>query len=114
MNPGDATIIVQRPRKRVVNGSVITDWANPVEHDVPGCEIQGGDTREDHVRAAGRIAAFTVWTPLEADVNAGDRIRFVYAGRTYSGFQVDGDPVPLEDPIAGLGHLQLSIMKREG
>lgn len=112
MNPGDVTLIVQRPRKRVVNGSVTLDWTNPVEHSVPGWEVQGGDTREEHVRASGRVASFTCWGPIGADVNADDRVRFRYAGRDYAGYQVDGDPVPLDDPI--LGHVVVSLVKREG
>lgn len=112
IDPGTDVVIVQRPGRRIVNGSVVSDWENPVEHEVAGCEVQGGDTREDHVRASGRIAAFTVFAPLAADIHADDRIRFTYAGREFSGLEVDGDPVPLADPI--LGHLTVSLVKREG
>ena len=110
--PGVDVVTVQRPGRRIVNGSVVSDWANPVEHDVPGCEIQGGDTREDHVRASGRVAQFTVFAPLDADIHADDRVKFTYAGRTFAGLEVDGDPVPLADPI--LGHVVVSLVKREG
>lgn len=110
--PGNDVVTVLRPGRRIVNGSVVSDWDSPVENEVPGCEIQGGDSREDHVRAAGRVASFTVFAPLEADIHAHDRVKFTYAGRSFEDLEVDGDPVPLADPV--LGHLLVSLVKREG
>jgi hypothetical protein len=106
------TITVQRARKVVRNGSVYEDWTNPVEHTIPDCEIQGGDSREDHDRADGVEIAFRVWAPIEADLKSQDRVRFTYAGRNYTGYQVEGEPRVIADPL--LGHIRADLVKREG
>lgn len=106
------TLTVARPREVVQLGSVYQDWSAPVVHEVTGCHIQGGDAREDHVRADGQLAEFTVWAPIGADVTADDRVAFVYGGRPYDGYEVDGHPVPLEH--ADQSHQLVSLTKREG
>lgn len=106
------SLTVLRPATRVELGSVYEDWsAPPVPHVVDGCHIQGGDTREDHVRADAQIAQFTVWAPIGADVTGHDRVAFTYAGRAYTDYEVDGDPVPLEH--GDQSHLLLHLSKRE-
>ena len=108
------TITVQRPRKYVENGSVYETWADPLEHDEPGCSITPGPSDEDHDRADGVTIAYTVQAPLEADVHEHDRVRFTYGGRTHEGLQVHGRPRPFADPLGLVGHLIVELTEREG
>ena len=109
---GIYALTVQRARKVVRNGSVYEDWTNPVEHSISGVEIQGGSSEEDHDRADGVETEFRVWAPLNADLKSQDRVRFTYAGRNFTGYQVDGEPRVMEDPV--LGHIRANLIKREG
>lgn len=111
---GTDTLTVERAATVADLGSTYQDWDDPDTHDVDGCVIQGGDTTEEHDREDAQIAAFTVWAPIDADITGEDRVRFVYAGRTYSDYQVLGEPKPLVDPTGALSHLTVRLQKREG
>lgn len=107
-------LTVIRPTVRKEYGSDVDDWTTPVAHDITGCAIQGGDSREDHYKATGVTADFTIWAPVDADINANDRVRFTYGGRNYDNYEVDGTPKPMIDPFNILSHLEIAVTKREG
>lgn len=109
----DAVTVI-RPTFKNVYGDQIADWTNPVEHTIGNCAIQGGDSREDHYKATGVTADFTIWAPIDADINASDRVRFTYGGREYTDYQVDGTPKPMVDPFNIMSHQEIAVTKRVG
>lgn len=93
-------------------GQVYRDWKNGYEVDLPGVNIQAGDTREEHDRADARIADFTLYTGTDIHVDAWDRIAFVYNGRRRV-CELVGDPVLLTDPFGALDHQVVALAERK-
>jgi hypothetical protein len=113
--PFDETpLTVLRARRVVRNGSLVLDWTNPVEHSTPPGSLEGGDSREDHDRAEGVEVEFSWNGPVEADIQAADRVRFEYAGRTFEDYHVIGQPRLMTDPFGLVGYQLVSLAKREG
>ena len=103
------TITRLRPGKKVLRGSEVFDWSDPDELDIPECSVQpAGTSLSQDGRVMGVQDGLTVYAPVDADVQAGDRIRF--NGNVYT---INGDP--LVWPAAGrLAHIQLNLLRWRG
>lgn len=108
-------LTVKRPGRKIRNGALVEDWSNPVEHTTGPGAIEGGDSTEDHYLAETTEIAFTWNGPVDADVKAGDRVSFVYAGRTFEDYEVVGLPRLMADDLGlGLDYQLVKLSKREG
>ena len=92
------------------------EYKNPedkTEFTIEGCAVEAGDVREEHERASEQVAAFSVWAPIEFDVQGSAEASFTYAGRVWKDYQVDGDPRLMPDPNGLEAHQLISLIKRE-
>lgn len=96
------------------SGDEYVDYDSPVAEVVAEpCAIEQGDSREEHERASEQVAAFTVWAPINLDIRASDEAEFMWCGRSWSGYQVDGRPMLRPDPTGYDSHQLVSLVKRE-
>lgn len=103
------TITRIRPGTKTERGSTILDWANPDELDIPECSVQPASTSlSEDGRVLGVTDGLTVYAPVDADVLAGDRIRF--AGNVYT---INGDPL-IWPGVARMQHMQLNLLRWRG
>ena len=98
-----------RPGTTTERGSTIYDWSNPDTLVIPECSVQPSSTSlSQDGRVLGVQDGLTVYAPIDADVEAGDRIE--YNGKVYT---INGDP--LIWPAAGkLEHIQLNLQRWRG
>ena len=103
------TITRIRPGTKTERGSVIPDWDNTDELEIPECSVQPtGTSLTQDGRVQGVQDGLTVYAPVGIDVRAGDRIRF--GSDVYT---LNGDP--LVWPGAGrLAHVQLNLQRWRG
>ena len=103
------TIIRMRPGTKTERGSTIYDWSNPDELTIPECSVQPTSTSlSQDGRVQGVQDGLVVYAPVDADVRAGDRIRFgdsVYA--------INGDPL-VWPGVGRLAHIQLNLQRWRG
>jgi len=103
------TITRIRPSETTVRGSVVYDWSNPDELDIPECSVQpSGTSLSQDGRVLGVTDGLTVYAPADADVQAGDRIRF--AGNVYT---INGAPL-IWPGVARMQHVQLNLQRWRG
>lgn len=103
------TITRIRPSTTVSRGSTIYDWSNPDELEIPECSVQPSSTTlSQDGRVQGVTDGLTVYAPEDADVQAGDRIR--YRGNVYT---INGDPL-LWPGVARMQHMQLNLTRWRG
>lgn len=98
-----------RPGKKKERGSYVFDWSDPDVKEIAGCSVQPSSTSlSQDGRVLGVSDGLTVYAPVDADVQAGDRISF--GGNVYT---LTGDP--LVWPGAGrLEHIQLNLTRWRG
>lgn len=109
------TVTVKRAGSIVDAGNVYPDPAGPQPVSTSsGWAVQAGDMREEHDRADGHIAEYTLWGPLDVDVREDDELEFTHAGETLTGYKVDGRPRRNPDPTGFDPHQQVAVVKREG
>lgn len=98
-----------RPGTKQERGSTILDWSNPNELVIPECSVQPTSTGlSQDGRVLGIQDGLVVYAPVDADVKAGDRIKF-----GDSVYTINGDP--LVWPGAGkLAHTQLNLQRWRG
>lgn len=103
------TITRIRPSTTVSRGSTVYDWSNPDELEIPECSVQPSSTTlSQDGRVQGVTDGLTVYAPEDADVQAGDRIR--YRGNVYT---INGDPL-LWPGVARMQHMQLNLTRWRG
>lgn len=103
------TITRIRPNTTVSRGSTIYDWDDPDELEIPECSVQPSSTTlSQDGRVQGVTDGLTVYAPEDADVQAGDRIR--YRGNVYT---INGDPL-LWPGVARMQHMQLNLTRWRG
>ena len=103
------TITRIRPGTRTERGSVILDWDNPSELEVGECLVQPQNTiLSQDGRVLGIQNTTTVCAPADADIKAGDRIR--YGDDVYT---IDGDPL-IWKGVGKLDHMQLNLQRWRG
>ena len=104
------TVVRLRPRVKTERGSDIPDWSNPQELTIEHCTVQPAATS---MSMDGRVLAIsedqTAYLPADADVQAGDSIR--YQGQTYT---IEGEPRRWPSPSGGLDHIQLTLRRWQG
>lgn len=90
-------------------GSIIPDWSQATEKDIGGCSMQPATTSlSQDGRVLGLLDEYTLYAPAEADIQAGDRIR--YNGQIY---QIDGD-VRIQPAALRLDHLEIRLRRHTG
>lgn len=102
-------IIRLRPKTTTARGSTIYDWSDPDSLEIAGCSVQpAGTSLTQDGRVQGIADGLTVYAPAEADIKAGDRIRF--GGNDYT---INGDPL-MWPGAARLAHIQLNLQRWRG
>ena len=104
------TITRIRPGTKTERGSTVFDWANATEKTISGCSVQPGSTSlNEDGRVLGISDGYTAYLPPNADVQAGDRIR--YNGETY---EIRGDIRPWMSATGACDHILLNLMRWDG
>ena len=104
------TVIRLRPKTKTVRGSEIQDWSNPIEAIITGCSMQpAGTALSQDGRIQGITDGYTCFLPPEADVKAGDRIR--YNDVVYT---ITGEPRVWHSPSERVSNMQLSLERWSG
>lgn len=100
------TITRLRPGTKTERGSTIPDWDNVSELDITGCSVQPTSTSlSQDGRVQGIINGLTVYAPADADIEAGDRVR--YSGNVYT---INGDVLDWPG-VARMGHKQINLVR---
>lgn len=103
------TITRIRPGSRTERGSAVLDWSNPDELEIPECSVQPASTGlSQDGRVMGIHDGLTIYAPVDADVRAGDRIRF-----GSSIYTINGDPI-IWPGVARMQHMQLNVERWRG
>ena len=104
------TVIRIRPGTKESRGSTIPDWDNATVTDILRCSMQpSGTSLSQDGRVLGITDTYTLFAPPDADIEAGDRIK--YRGKTY---QIDGD-VRIQPSATGrLDHLNITLKRYQG
>lgn len=99
-----------RPGTKTVRGSIIYDWNNATSLAISPVSAQpvGGNIDQDG-RVLGMSDTYNVYTNLDADVHAGDRI--VFEGNTYD---VDREPGIWNSPTGRVSSKQFSMTLHKG
>ena len=111
MLPSFATETVTRirPATATDRGSTYRDWSNATTKTIDGCHVQPDSTSSDFTDRAQSQLTYTLWAPVTADVEKGDRI--VAQGRT---FDVVGVPFCWYSPTHGVDHMTCRMTEWEG
>ena len=103
-------IIRIRPGTKTSRGSTVPDWDNTDRLEVNGCSVQPASTGlSQDGRVLGISEGFTVYLPVDADVQAGDRIE--YDGNVYT---ITGEPKVWRSATGRVSHMQLNIERWRG
>lgn len=104
------TVSRVRPSTKTVRGSVIPDWENATTKDITNCSMQPAETSlSQDGRVLGISDGFTLYAPMDADIQAGDHI--TYAGNTYT---ITGDVRKWSSPTGAMAHLVVNLMRWSG
>lgn len=104
------TITVIRPSEREVRGTILPDWEHATEHSVEKCSFQpAGSSLSLDGRVLGLTDGATCYCPYDADIEAGDRIRF--EGKVYT---INGVPRRWRSPTGLRNHVMLSLEEWSG
>ena len=104
------TITRLRPGKKELRGSTVYDWNTATSLDISPVSAQpaGGSIDQDG-RVLGMTDTYNVYTNLDADVHAGDRI--IFEGQTYD---VDKEPGIWHSPTGRVSSKQFSMTLHKG
>ena len=103
------TITRIRPTTKTERGSTVPDWDNANELEIQECSVQPASTSlSQDGRVMGVQDGLTIYAPVDADVQAGDRIR--YNGSVYT---INGDPL-VWPGVARMQHIQLNVQRWRG
>ena len=98
-----------RPSTKESRGSMILDWSNVSNLTIEGCSMQPASTTlSEDGRVLGISDLYTLFTPPDADIDAGDRIEF--EGKT---FTVVGD-VRVQPAASRIQHKEISLRRYHG
>lgn len=98
-----------RPGEKTERGSVVPDWDNAQELEISECLVHPGVTAlSQDGRVLGIQDGLTVCAPVDADIKAGDRIR--YGEDVYT---INGDPLIWRN-VGRLEHMQLNLQRWRG
>ena len=103
------TVVRIRPGTTTQRGSTIFDWNNATEKEITGCSMQPASTSlSEDGRVLGIRDEYSLFAPADADIKAGDRIR--YGGNVYT---IDGEPKKWVGAV-NLSHIQLTLRRWSG
>lgn len=104
------TITRIRAGIKTLRGSDVPDWNVRDELDIQNCHVQPASTSlSQDGRILGTSSGLTVYVPPNADIRAGDRIRF--NGNVYT---INGEPQVWPSATGGLDHLILNLERWQG
>ena len=104
------TITRIRPGTKMVRGSGIRDWDNADELDISGCSMQpAGNSLSQDGRVLGVFDGYTCYCPINADIQAGDRIRF-----NNQVFEINGEPNLWTSATGNLNNMLLNLVRWSG
>ena len=99
-----------RPGPTTSRGSTIFDWTHVNEIEIAGCSMQPASTSlSEDGRVLGISDLYTLFAPPDADIEAGDRIRF--DGKVY---EVYGDVRVQPSATGWLDHIQIILRRYHG
>lgn len=99
-----------RPSTKVSRGSNVPDWNNADELLIKECSVvPAGTSLNMGERVEGISDGLTAYLPVNADVVAGDRIKF--EGEIYT---IMGEPRRWISATGNLDHIILNLMRWEG
>lgn len=103
------TVTRIRAGEKTERGSVIRDWDNASELEIGECLWQPQSTMlTQDGRVLGIQDTASLCCPENADIKAGDRIR--YDGEVYT---IDGDPLVWKG-VGKLNHMQMNLQRWRG
>ena len=103
------TITRIRPGQKESRGSIIPDWTTATEKEIGGCSMQPASTSlSQDGRVLGLLDEYTLFLPADADIQAGDRVRF--NGQVY---EIDGE-VRIQPAALRLDHIELRLRSHKG
>ncbi|HLS46089.1 MAG TPA: hypothetical protein VK045_11700 [Ornithinicoccus sp.] len=91
-------------------GTLVPDWDDTTDHEVPGCEVQPGASEEAVLARQGVTIRWTVFAPAGTPVTA-------HWGAWIDGklYQVDGEPLRWSGSISGrLNHVIVYLVDHRG
>ena len=99
-----------RPGTKASRGSDIPDWEKADELIIGSCSMQPASTTLDtNGRVLGVSDGYTLYAPLNADIKAGDRIK--YNNELYT---INGEPRAWKSPFGAVEHLIVNLMRYYG
>lgn len=104
------SILRKRPGRKESRGSTILDWNHTIDVTITPVSVQpaGGYIDQDG-RVLGMSDTYNIYTNLDADIHAGDRI--IFEGNTYD---VDNEPGIWNSPTGRVSSKQFSITLHKG
>ena len=104
------TITRVRAATKTVRGASVPDWDKATELSISGCSVQPASTSlSQDGRILGISEGLTAYVPVNADVVAGDRIK--YSGKIYT---INGEPKIWTSPTGTLSNMQLQLERWSG
>lgn len=104
------TITRIRPGIRTARGQDIPNWDNANELVIDNCSVQpNATTLSQDGRVLGISQGLTVYAPADADILAGDRIK--YQNNDYT---IDGELQRWPSPTGRLEHIRFNIVRWQG
>lgn len=107
---GTQTVTFVEPALVDDRGTLVPDWDDTTDHEVPGCDVQPGASQEAILARQGVTIRWTVFAPHGTPVTAhwGARID----GRLY---QVEGEPPRWSGSISGyMNHVIVYLVDWQG
>lgn len=104
------TVFRLRPSTKTERGSAVPDWNNPNIIAISDCSMQpSSSSLSEDGRVLGISDSYTCYMPINADVKAGDRIRFNSLDYT-----INGDPRNWVSPSGRVSHITLQLERWYG
>lgn len=88
------------------HGSLVDDWDNPEEVELPGWSLQPGASQEDLLNREATQVAWTAYGPYDSDVVASDRIRLPSGD-----YAVIGEPERWKSPTGRVSSTKLLLQR---
>lgn len=88
------------------HGSMVPDWDNAEEAELPGWSVQPGASAEDLQNREAVRVDWTAHGPYDADINAGDRVRLPSGD-----YSVIGEPERWKSPTGRISSTKLLLQR---
>lgn len=97
-------VTVTRPAQVSSRGTTVADWEHATTTTLSGVDVQVPTTILSLDGRTATALGGTIYAPMGADVQAGDRI-----GWHDLTFEVDGEPKPWRSPTGAANNIQIPI-----